>query len=510
LIAPKESRQPPRIEAAALTKRFGATVANRRVDLRVEPGTVHAVVGENGAGKTTLMRCFAGLEVPDEGEIRLNGVSARLRSVKDALGFGVGMVHQEFSIVDELTLAENLILGVEPARRGIIDRAEVKAICERWSERTGWEMPWEARASLVGIPVLQRLELIRQLQRGADMLILDEPTSVLGPVETEVLLRTIRELRDQGVTVLFISHKLHEVMAVADMVTVMRDGEVVETVAVANTDTGRLARAMIGGDVSLPDQERSSPPGEATALLEGLSYVDGLGVERLEGASLEVRAGEILGVYGVAGSGQEELAGLVMGLLEGEGTVNLGETDLTRADTGARRDAGIAFIASDRKREGLAFNESVEENAVAGSHRTPRFSRRGWKRQEAWRRHAEQIRDHYDIRLESIADPVAKLSGGNQQRLVVGREIEAMPRLLIAVDPTRGVDVQGVAAIHRFLIALRDRDCAILLVSHDLDEVLDLSDRVAVMLNGRVTGIVDRGELSRSRVADLMTTGSQG
>lgn len=510
MIASTGSGRPPRVEAVALTKRFGVTVANRAVNLRVEPGTVHAVVGENGAGKTTLMRCFAGLEIPDQGRILFNGEEAQLHSVKDALGYGVGMVHQEFSIIDELTLAENLIIGVEPFRRGIIDRTQVEATCERWSERTGWDMPWDAPAAVVGTPVLQRLELIRQLERGADLLILDEPTSVLGPVEIEVLLRTVRELRDQGVTVLFISHKLAEVLAVADMVTVMRNGEVVETVAGNATDSGRLARAMIGGEISLPEHRRTAPPGGTVLQLEGLSYRDRMGVARLKGASLDVRTGEVVSVYGVAGSGQEELAGLVIGLLDGEGAVVLDGVDISHQDTGGRRDAGVGYIASDRRREGLALPESVTDNAGAGTHRRPTFSRRGWRRREAWRRHAERVRDHYGIRFRSVGEPVAHLSGGNQQRVVVGREMETGPRLLLAADPTRGVDVQGVAAIHRFLLDLRDQGCAILLVSHDLDEVLTLSDRVAVMLDGTVTGILNRDELSRSRIGDLMTTGRQG
>lgn len=499
----------PHLEVRRLSKRFGPLVAVDGVDLVVERGTVHSIVGENGAGKTTLMKCIAGLLQPDSGEVIVDGHAVRIGSVHDALALGIGMVHQEFSVVGELTLAENLVIGVEPRRRGLLDRNAVREATVRLSEQTGWHLPWDARADQVGVAELQRLELLRQLHRGAGLLILDEPTAVLGPAEVDMLLSTVTDLRDQGVTVLFISHKLDEVMRISDQVTVLRGGRVVQSTAAADTSPRDLAAAMVGEALALPNVDDRPPAGDDAILeVEDLVVIDDLGVTRLAHIDLTVRRGEIVGVYGVAGSGQAELVGALTGLVPSRGSVKLDGREINDQPTGRRRRAGLGFISPDRRQEGLALSESVEENGIAGAHRDPTLSGRVVRRRQAWRdRIAELIRS-YAIKVGSPGLPASSLSGGNQQRLVVGRELDMQPKLLIASDPTRGVDIEGVAGIHDLLMGIRRAGGSVLLVSHDLDEVLSLSDRIAVILDGRVTAVLDRAEATRASIAEKMTIGS--
>lgn len=500
----------PRLEVRHLTKRFGPVVAVDEVDLVVARGSVHSIVGENGAGKTTLMKCIAGLVRPDSGEILVNGAAVNVTSVRDALDLGIGMVHQEFSVVGDLTLAENLVLGVEPHRKGVLDRRAVAEATDLLFSRTGWELPWEQTASRVGVADLQRLELLRQLHRGADLLILDEPTSVLGPAEVDLLLHTVTELREAGVTVLFISHKLDEVMRISDHVTVLRGGQVVETTPVAATSAGDLAEAMVGESLTLPDVDDRPPRGEEPILeVEGLSVVDERGVTRVDEVDLAVHRGEIVGVYGVAGSGQAQLVAALTGLTQSTGSARLEGKELSGLSVGKRRRAGMAFVSPDRRLEGLALTETIEDNAVAGAHRRPELSGRLATFKKAWSERVADLIRRYDIRVGSPLDPASSLSGGNQQRLVVGRELEMQPKLLVASDPTRGVDIEGVSGIHELLMGIRRAGGSVLLVSHDLDEVRSLSDRIAVMLGGRVTAVLDRSEATRSAVAEHMTMGDQ-
>lgn len=502
-------KEPARLEVRRLTKRFGPVTAVDQVDLVVERGTVHSIVGENGAGKTTLMKCIAGLLQPDAGEILVDGEVARLGSVHEALTLGIGMVHQEFSVVGDLTLAENLVLGVEPRRRGLLDRRQVEAATEQLAEQTGWRLPWHSRADEVGVADLQRFELLRQLHRGADLLILDEPTAVLGPAEVDLLLSTVTDLRDRGVTVLFISHKLDEVMRISDRVTVLRAGQVVESTAAADTSISALAEAMVGEELTLPNVEDRPPVSDEPVLeVEDLVMVDGRGLVRVDHVDLTVNRGEIVGVYGVAGSGQAELVAALTGLAPSTGSIRLEGEELNRRSVGYRRKAGMAFISPDRRSEGLALTETIEENGVAGGHRNLPLSGRLVRHRSEWRSRIADLIRNYSIKVGSPEDPAASLSGGNQQRLVVGRELDLKPKLLIASDPTRGVDIEGVAGIHELLMGIRRSGGSVLLVSHDLDEVLSLSDRIAVMLDGRVTAVLERDEATRSLIAEKMTVGA--
>lgn len=499
-----------RLEVRGLTKRFGPVTAVDHVDLPVERGTVHSIVGENGAGKTTLMKCIAGLIKPDSGEILVGGEPADVNSVRDALDLGIGMVHQEFSVVGDLSLAENLVLGVEPARRGVLDRRAVTEATERLADQTGWRLPWSQQADRVGVADLQRLELLRQLHRGADLLILDEPTAVLGPAEIDLLLETVKDLRNRGTTILFISHKLDEVMRISDHITVLRGGQRVQTTACADTSPADLARAMVGESLRSPDVDDRPPSGSEPVLqVEGLTVVDEQGVTRVDTVGLTVQGGEIVGVYGVAGSGQAHLVAALTGLVRSSGSIRLKGEELNRRTVGQRRRTGMAFVSPDRRGEGLALTESVEDNALAGAHRHPEVSGKLVKRSSKWRERVSQLIDRYSIRVGSADDPAASLSGGNQQRLVVGRELDMRPSLLVASDPTRGVDIEGVAGIHELLMGIRRLGGSVLLVSHDLDEVLALADRIAVIFDGRITAILNRGEATRTTVAERMTVGGE-
>lgn len=504
---PDDGSRPPRMEVVGLTKSFGAVTACRSISLTVKAGTVHAIVGENGAGKTTLMRCVAGLTSPDAGTIRFDGLSRRVSSVEDARSLGVGMIHQEFSVVDDLTLAENLILGVEPIRRGTLDLAAIETAISDLEAKTGWTLPWDRSAGDVGVADLSRFELLRQLHRGSDILILDEPTSVLGPADTDQLLATMAQLRDGGRTIVFITHKLGEVLRVADEVTVLKGGDLVWSGPASDTDAAALARAMVGVDVQALDAVQAGTTGEAMLETSGLTVVDSRGALRLDGVDLTVAAGEIGAVYGVAGSGQRSLVEAITGLTASHGVVRLGGVDVSDRPAAERRRAGLAYISPDRRSEGLALAESLLANVVAGQQRQPRFSRRGVIQLEAWRSRFDRVVDRYQVRAAGVSTPAGALSGGNQQRLVVGRELEAEPRVLIASDPTRGIDIKGVRDIHRFISEVRAAGGAVLLVSHELDEVLALSDRVLVLMVGRIVGRLERAEADRGSIAELMTMG---
>jgi ABC-type uncharacterized transport system ATPase subunit len=495
------------MEVAGLTKTFGAVTACQSISMTVETGTVHAVVGENGAGKTTLMRCVAGLTQPDSGDIRFEGDTHRVPSVDAARSLGVGMVHQEFSVVDDLTLAENLILGIEPVQRGTLDLAAIESATSGLEARTGWQLPWDRPAGDVGVADLSRFELLRQLHRGSDLLILDEPTAVLGPADVDQLLATMAELRAAGKTIVFITHKLGEVMRVADDVTVLKGGEVAWSGPAADTSATTLARAMVGAEVEALTINEAATTGDVILEASGVTVVDERGALRLDHVDLTVAGGEVVAVYGVAGSGQRSLVEAIIGLMPAGGTVRVAGVDVTDRSPAERRRAGLSYISPDRRREGLALGESVVSNVVAGQQRRPQFSRRGVIVADAWRQRFDRVAKRYRVVAGGPVTPAGTLSGGNQQRLVVGRELEADPKIVIASDPTRGVDIQGVSDIHRFIREMRASGGAVLLVSHELDEVLALADRVLVLMGGTIVGELDRAEADRGSIAELMTLG---
>jgi ABC-type uncharacterized transport system ATPase subunit len=500
--------QRTRIGTRAVTRRFGPVTANDDISLSVAAGTIHAIVGENGAGKTTLMRILNGMDRPDTGTVVVGDEPVRLTGPADAARRGIGMVHQELMLVPELTLLENLVLGREPVRRGRIDWVAASRAAERLGSDTGLELEWELPAAAASVVVRQRLEILRLLYREADVLILDEPTAVLAPAQVAELLRVLRRLRDGGRTVIFISHKLGEVLELAETVTVLRAGRITGTVAAADTDEGQLVRLMVGEAVPpVGIGSGSGETGDALLSVTDLGARDDGGRPRLHGVCLSVRAGEIVGVAGVAGNGQDELVECLVGLRRADaGRIDLLDQDVTHVPVAGRRRRGLAFIPADRRREGVALECSVLDNAIAGAQRQAELVRDGWFRPGARRRRAKGIVDLYDVRSGGLDAPMASLSGGNQQKLVLGRELAGQPHVVIAAQPTRGVDVKGSAYIREQLLALRGTGAGVVLVSEELDELDALSDRIVVLADGRVAGeltgpLEDYGELGR-----LMTT----
>ena len=503
--------------AAGLSKSYGAVRANRGVDLAAAPGEIHAIVGENGAGKSTLMRLLQGLEQPDEGSVIVDDERVRLAGPADALARGIGMVHQEFTLAPSLTLLENLVIGSEPSGRGgplaRVDWRAAEREGEALAARIGARIDWRRGTAGAPVHVQQFVEILRLLRRGSRVVILDEPTAVLAPPQVEALFDLLRRLRERGTTILFISHKLREVAALADRVTVLRRGMVVLSGAMAELSADRIAAAIMGVEGG-PGTDIAGG-GQAEGAHRGLRHTAGAVVLRVEGltasvvershplhdVSLEVHAGEIVGLAGVAGNGQGELMEALCGLRPARGRVTLAGRRLDGLPTAARRAAGMGYVGPDRRHEGLALEASVELNAVAGELRRPPIARGPWVSRRALRRVAAGRLDALGVRRGGPGDPAVSLSGGNQQRLVFAREIAGAPPLLLVSQPTRGVDLGGIAAIHALLRDTRARGGAVLLASEELDEIEALADRILVMAGGRIVGAAeDRGEIGRLMV----------
>ena len=497
-----------RIGARGVSRRFGAVLANDGVDLSVAPRTIHAVVGGNGAGKSTLMRILQGVDVPDAGAVIFDDRPVRLSGPAEAFSHGVGMVHQEFMLAPPLTLLENLILGSEPTGvLRLIDRRKAEAEANRAAALAGVRVDWRLKAGDAPIRVRQIVEILRLLYRGADVLILDEPTAVLAPAQIDELLALMRKLKIEGRTIVFISHKLEEVMSVADAITVMRAGNVVATTTPAATTVAELARAMVGETVEAQRAARraAAPVGQPLFSATDLVGADAVGFKRLGPIDLDVRPGEIVGVAGVGGNGQDELVACAAGLAAPvAGKIVIGGRDLTGASTASFRTAGVGYVSADRAEEGLCLAASIRDNFVAGRERESKFSRLGLMRRSAIDAEAKQALARLSVRFGALADPAATLSGGNQQRLVLARELERVPRLLVAAQPTRGVDIAGTAFIHRLIGAFRDRGGAVLLVSESLDEILALSDRIVCLFNGRIMGEMGRAEANVGAIGRLI------
>ena len=496
-----------RLGALGVTKRFGAVVANDSVDLSVAPQTIHAVVGGNGAGKSTLMRVLQGVDAPDAGTVVIDDRPVRLSGPGDAFARGVGMVHQEFMLASPLSLIENLILGNEPVGAGgLIDWGRAEAEADRAAALAGVRVDWRIKAADAPIHVRQILEILRLLYRGADVLILDEPTAVLAPKQIEDLLTLMRRLKAEGRTIVFISHKLEEVMSIADAITVMRSGRVVGTTTPAKTSLSELARAMVGEAVE-PAQVEARPRYSSEALFaaQGLVGADPMGFKRLGPVDLEIFPGEIVGIAGVGGNGQDELIACAAGFAAPvTGLIVFDRRDLTSASAEKFRAVGVGYVSADRAEEGLCLAASIRDNFVAGREREPKFSRFGVMRRSAIDAAATRALERLSVRFGALADTAASLSGGNQQRLVLARELERNPRLLVAAQPTRGVDIAGTAFIHRLLGDFRDRGGAVLLVSESLDEILALSDRIVCLYNGKIVGEMARAEANVRALGQLM------
>jgi ABC-type uncharacterized transport system ATPase subunit len=477
-----------KLELRGITKRFGDLVANDHIDLTVAPGEIRALLGENGAGKTTLMNVLYGLVEPDEGTIVLDGHPVTIRSPRDAISARIGMVHQHFMLVPVFTVAENVTLGMERVRRGgLLDRHRTRRDVRELSERFGLRVDPDALVEELPVGVQQRVEILKALLRDARLLVLDEPTAVLTPQETQDLFRIMRELRADGRSTIFISHKLKEVQEIADTITVIRRGRVVGDRPPTASDA-ELAALMVGRSVQLRVSKGAARPGKVVLEVADLSVPGEHGEDAVRGVSFQVRAGEILGVAGVQGNGQTELCQALMGLRPSAGSVRLNGADLSHATTRARLLAGIGYIPEDRQADGLVGDFSVAENLVLDTYDQPPYASRlrldiAAIRDAALRRVAE-----FDVRTSSILAPVSTLSGGNQQKVIVARELGRGVKLLLANQPTRGLDVGSIEFVHSEIVAQRDRGAAVVLVSSELDEIYALSDRIAVMYEGRIVG----------------------
>nr|WP_079175017.1 ABC transporter ATP-binding protein [Streptomyces malaysiense] len=495
-----------------ITKRFPGVVANRDIDITVGKGTVHALCGENGAGKSTLMKILYGMQQPDEGTITIDGEQAVLNNPGDAIARGIGMVHQHFMLADNLTVLENVVLGAEKLHGiGGKARAKIKEI----SDAYGLNVRPDVLVEALGVADRQRVEILKVLYRGARTLILDEPTAVLVPQEVDALFDNLRELKAEGLTVIFISHKLGEVLSVADEITVIRRGTTVGTAEPAATTPRQLAEMMVGSELPTPATEESTVTDVPMLTVEGLhlGQTDLDGIERviLDKVSLTIHKGEVLGIAGVEGNGQSELVEAIMGMRQPDaGTITLDGTDISRHATRNRREAGIGYIPEDRHRHGLLLEAPLWENRILGHVTEKPNSRGGLLDIKGARADTERIVASYDVRTPGIDVTAASLSGGNQQKLIVGREMSHAPKLLIAAHPTRGVDVGAQAAIWDHIREARREGLAVLLISADLDELIGLSDTLRVMYRGRLVADADPATITPEELGSAMTGAATG
>ena len=503
------------LELRGITKRFGLLAANDGISLSVAPGQVHALLGENGAGKTTLMNVLYGLTQPDEGEILIDGKPAKFGSPRDAIAAGIGMVHQHFMLVPVFTVAENVTLGIEEAgRAGLLDRRKARRDVADLSHRYGLDVNPDAIVEELPVGIQQRVEIVKALVRQAKVLILDEPTAVLTPAETEELFRIIRQLQVGGTSVIFISHKLKEVQAIADTITVLRRGQVVGQATPPVTED-ELAALMVGRDVQLRVSKDPATPGEVVLDIANLAVADDAGGLPVNGLSFQVRAGEILGVAGVQGNGQTELCEALMGLRPvAGGAISVEGRDLTHASPRARLQAGIAYVPEDRKEDGLVGPFSVAENLILDMYHQAPYSSGINLNLASIRANATARIEEFDIRTGSGATPAGTLSGGNQQKVILAREVGREHKVLIASQPTRGLDVGSIEFVHRRIIEQRDHGVAVVIVSSELDEIYALADRIAVMYEGKITGFrapdVPAAELGRLMAGGADSTGVPG
>ena len=499
------------LELKNVTKTFGDVVANNSVSIKVQPGTIHAIVGENGAGKSTIMRIAYGFYTADSGEISVNGKTVNVRNPQDAIRLGIGMVHQHFMLVNTMTVAENIILGAETGGAASLDLEKANQEIERLSNELKLGVNPRALIENLSVGAQQRVELLKALYRNAELLILDEPTAVLTPQEVEEFFGILRRMREAGKTIVIITHKLEEVLAISDDVTVMRDGKVVGNVKTSETSAKDLARMIVGRDVLLRVEKNDANPGGNVLSVQNLTVTGSHG-KALDGVSFDVKAGEIVGIAGIEGNGQTELIETIAGLIPAaniSGTVYFEGSNVTKLSARHHKELGIAHIPEDRHKRGLLLDFNLAENSMLGVHyRQPVSSASGLLNNAAINRRASEIVENFDVRPRNIELSARALSGGNQQKLVIGREFELNPKLLLVSQPTRGVDIGAIEFIHRKLIALRDAGSAVLLVSAELEEVTALADRLLVIREGKIVGEVNPKEISNEEIGLLMTGGN--
>jgi len=498
------------LEGRGITKTFPGVVANQDVGLTLRSGEIHCLLGENGAGKSTLVNVLYGLYQPDEGQVLVHGEPVRFRSSADAIAHGIGMVHQHFQLIPTFTVSENVALGNETSRRGVLDLDDTRGRIEEISARYGLHVDPDAVVGELSVGVQQRIELVKALYRDADILFLDEPTAVLTPGEVDEFFGVVRGLVDKGKSIIFITHKLREVLAVADRITVLRGGRAVGTADPATATEQDLANLMVGRDVVFTVEKPPATPGEPVLRIDGLAVEDDRGVTTVADLDLTVRAGEIFGIAGVEGNGQRELVEAVTGMRRPvAGTITLLDTDITHADPRTVADLGVGHVPEDRNRHGVVGAFTIADNVVLNQYHKAPFSRRGIRDYRAARELATRLVEQFDVRTPSIDSAAQTLSGGNQQKVIVAREMTRDVRLLVVSQPTRGLDVGSIEFIHRRIVEMRDQGVAVLLVSAELDEILSLADRVGVLYRGRLVGEHDRADTTREEIGLLMASGGR-
>ncbi|MDQ6420710.1 ABC transporter ATP-binding protein [Paenibacillus sp. LHD-117] len=493
------------VQLKGITKRFPGLVANDSINFELKKGEIHALLGENGAGKSTLMNILFGLYQPDEGEIWINGERTVIDGASKAIELGIGMVHQHFKLVQPFTVAENIVLGDEPKKGMTIDYKLANQKVKDISERYGLKVDPQVRIQNITVGMQQRVEILKTLYRGAEIVIFDEPTAVLTVQEIEELIEIIRNLAAEGKSIIIITHKLKEVMALANTVTVIRRGKVVRTLPTTGTNERQLAELMVGRDVTFEVEKTKAEPGEVVLDVNDLRMKGDQSKPALDGTTFQVRAGEILGIAGVDGNGQSELIYAITGMRKvQEGSVKLNGTDVTNRSPREISTAGVGHIPEDRHKHGLVLDFSVSENMILGTYFKPEFGRYGFVDFGAMDKLASELVTEFDVRLSGIHTEARALSGGNQQKAIIGRELHKNPDLLIAVQPTRGLDIGAIEFVHKRLVEARNQGKAILLVSFELDELYALSDRIAVMYEGKMVGEVDADHRDDEQLGLLM------
>ncbi len=493
------------VEMRGIVKRFPGVLANDRVDFEVKAGEIHALLGENGAGKTTLMRILYGLYQADEGQILIDGRQVSIESPADSIEHGIGMIHQHFMLVPTLSVAANIALGLPSSRGPLLDLDRVTQRVGELSEAYGLEVDPNALVWQLSVGEQQRVEILKALYRGADLLILDEPTAVLTPQEVNEFFDILERMRGEGHALIFISHKLHEVLSISQRVTVLRDGKLAETLATKDTTREELARLMVGREVFLSIDKEPVPIGDVRLATEDLWVQGDKGLPAVKGVSLEVRAGEILGIAGVSGNGQREFAQAIAGLREPtRGTVEIDSNDVTGLHPGRLLEHGLSYIPEERMQDGVIKQLSVEENLMLEDHGSQEYSNWMFLDFSAIAEHAKEMIENFEVKTPSKDTPLRNLSGGNIQKLILARSLARRPSVLLAAQPTRGLDIGSTEYIHQRLIEQRQQGTATMLISEDLDEIRNLSDRIAVMYEGEIMGLVDRDEASVEQLGLMM------